>query len=113
MSDETQKLDDLLSPYANSIKGKLWRGADTKQEIQKSINTGYEVINQQLHRQGWPLGTVNEFGIKQHGIGELRLLMPALRALQKGVLQKESSQATSELRNIILIAPPYLPFSQL
>jgi len=54
------------------------------------------------HGQGWPLGTINEVGITQNGIGELRLLIPALRELQN---------ISSGQRQIILIAPPKQPFA--
>ena len=109
MSDETEKLDRLIALYGKSIAGKLWRGSQAKQGHQgnqRSINTGYESINKQLYNQGWPLGTINEFGTSRDGIGELRLLMPALRALQQSSLQQSSRP-----QSIILIAPPYSLFA--
>jgi len=105
MHDDTKNLDKLIALFDDSIEGKLWRGSHAKQGIQnnrKSINTGYESLNKELHGQGWPLGTINEVGITQNGIGELRLLIPALRELQN---------ISSGQRQIILIAPPKQPFA--
>lgn len=110
---DNEELDKLIALYSNSIEGKIWRGSHTKQDTQhnrKSINTGHDTINAQLHNRGWPLGTINEFGLKQHGIGELRLLLPALKELQ-GVLPEATIQTRSRQKQVILIAPPYLPFS--
>jgi protein ImuA len=104
MYNDDQELEKLIARYGNSLEGKLWRGSHAKRNIinhQKSINTGYKSINKQLHSNGWPLGTTNEFGIMQHGIGELRLLIPALR----------EAQEVSQQKQIILVAPPYTPFA--
>jgi len=105
VQNNDHELEKLITLYGNSIEGKIWRGSHSKQHTKNnraSISTGYKSLNKQLHGNGWPLGTVNEFGVNQHGIGELRLLMPALKSIQK------SSQG---LRHIVLIAPPYLPFA--
>lgn len=104
MSNDTNELEKLIAFYGHSLEGKVWRGSHPKRCVnddKKSINTGYKSINKQLHSNGWPLGTINEFGILQHGIGELRLLMPALREAQESSQQKQ----------LVLIAPPYLPFA--
>lgn len=104
MHNDDQELKKLIALYGNSLEGKIWRGSHAKRDIdtnKKSINTGYKSINKQLHSNGWPLGTTTEFGIMQHGIGELRLLVPALREAQRSSQQKQ----------VVLIAPPYLPFA--
>ena len=90
--------------YSNSIEGKLWRGSHANRHSSnttKSICTGYKSINKQLHSNGWPLKTTTELGINQAGIGELRLLLPALKKLQSSQQQRE----------IIFISPPYTPFA--
>jgi len=117
MANEVDELERLIALYGNSIEGKLWRGSHSRHDShnnQKSIDTGYESLNQQLHSNGWPLGTTTEFGISTHGIGELRLLLPALvLPTLKG--SKHSPQIEysppPRLRQLVLIAPPYLPFA--
>ncbi len=91
-------------PSLNAIQrsGKLWRGTrTTKTRRAATLDTGFTALNQQLHGQGWPTDSITELGLAEAGLGELRLLMPALRALQ----QRDPQQ------NIIWIAPPFLPFA--
>jgi hypothetical protein len=65
------------------------------------INTGFTELDHMLAIGGWPLGTTTEIGLINDGIGELRLLLPALRA------------SLSHCKpHIIWISPPYLPYSQ-
>ncbi len=104
MINESDELDQLIELCGNSIEGKIWRGSHSKQALnatRKSIDTGYDSINKQLHSRGWPTGNITEFGIQQTGIGELRLLIPALRHVQQSNSQK----------HIVFIAPPHLPFA--
>ncbi|GHA02285.1 hypothetical protein GCM10008090_09480 [Arenicella chitinivorans] len=91
-------------PSLNAIQrsGKLWRGTQKPQTRQsRTLDTGFTALNQQLHGQGWPTNSITELGLSQAGLGELRLLMPALRALQ----QRHPQQT------IMWIAPPFLPFA--
>lgn len=66
-----------------------------------SLDTGFEDLNGQLHIGGWPLDGINELALDQHGIGELRLLLPGLDA------QMESNQQ----QGMLWIAPPFTPYS--
>lgn len=98
-----QQIDQLLEQYSDSLAGKVWRaGAQHKQAKAKVLDTGHPQLNEQLHQGGWPLATTTELGLSQAGIGELRLLTPALRELMRG----EHTQ-----QNILCIAPPLLPFA--
>ncbi|RBP48619.1 translesion DNA synthesis-associated protein ImuA [Arenicella xantha] len=99
---DSQKADTLNKIGADSSVN-IWRGSNRpQQQRKKTISTGFTELDQQLHIGGWPLGITSELGISQHGIGELRLLIPALRALQ---------QRSHEAQHIILVAPPFLPFA--
>lgn len=86
-----------------SLSNKIWLGAKKSppHKALASLDSGYDVLNEQLHSNGWPLSTTTELGFSEHGIGELRLLIPALRELQKNTQQQ----------NIIWIAPPFLPYA--
>ena len=88
--------------------GKLWRGSQKPAGLvtTHTLDSGYKELNQQLHANGWPLDTITEFGLSQTGIGELRLLMPALRKLQQ-----RSAKRSPHQQNLIWIAPPYLPYA--
>ncbi|MGI9295085.1 MAG: translesion DNA synthesis-associated protein ImuA [Pseudomonadales bacterium] len=75
----------------------IWQAAQ-RSSAQPSLATGYDSLNQQLHLGGWPLASSTELLSNEHGVGELQILLPALRQLgQQGWLA--------------LIAPPYLPYA--
>lgn len=59
--------------------------------------TGYDALTAELPGGGWPAAAVTELLLAQDGAGELRLLMPALRAIA----------ATG--RRVGFVNPPYLP----
>lgn len=61
-------------------------------------STGFSNLDQALPNGGWQIGTIVELMPEQIGIGELRLLLPAI------------AHMTSE-RYVALIAPPYVPFA--
>ena len=67
------------------LKGKVWRGKDYKtntyKDNNKQISTGHKALDAQI--EGWPLGATTEIAHSQLGIGEIRLLIPALRELQQ------------------------------
>jgi len=97
-------IDNLISQFNDDNATKIWRGFDRdsySSNKANSICTGYKSINKQLHGNGWPIRSTVEFGINQTGIGELRLLLPALKKLQSSRQNKE----------IILISPPHIPFA--
>lgn len=82
---------------------RLWRGGGVRRKFQcSSLDTGYPALNRLLHGRGWPRGVTSELYLPGQGIGELRLLLPALRQLA-GVGYGEGY--------IAWVAPPYLPYA--
>lgn len=63
------------------------------------LSSGHEALDALLPGGGWPVGTLIELLVDAIGIGELGLLLPALRAL-----------ALSG-RCLVWIAPPYVPYA--
>jgi hypothetical protein len=61
--------------------------------------SGWTELDEVLPGGGWQTGTVVELMPAATGIGELRLLLPAL------------ARITGAGRHITLIAPPYIPFA--
>jgi hypothetical protein len=61
--------------------------------------TGTPVLDAVLPHGGWQSGTIVELMPTQIGVGEFRLLMPAL------------ARITNTERHVALIAPPYIPFA--
>lgn len=62
-------------------------------------STGFDELDAVLPNNGWQSGTVVELMPAATGIGELRLLMPAL------------ARMTSKDRHVALVSPPYIPFA--
>jgi hypothetical protein len=61
--------------------------------------TGFPELDAALPHGGWQSGTIVELMPAATGIGELRLLMPAI------------AHITRSQRYVALIAPPYIPFA--
>ncbi len=85
----------ILQPLIEA--GRLWRGQGTAPRSD-ALSTGFDALDGVLPGGGWPRAALSEILFPADGVGELRLLLPALAALSR------------EGRPIILIAPPYLPF---
>jgi cell division inhibitor SulA len=74
----------------------LWRGED-KARVEQTIFSGFAELDRVLPGGGWPQGTLTELLHDAQGIGELRLLLPALERLARAG------------ECVVLIAPPHLP----
>lgn len=76
----------------------IWR-AGTGSPTLTAIPSGFSELDQALPGGGWPESSLTEVLHDQYGIGELRLLMPALARLSRSG------------RWIALIAPPHIPYA--
>jgi cell division inhibitor SulA len=87
-------LDDILQQPG------VWRGREIVRNTGlEHTTTGFAELDRLLPGGGWPLGALTELYHGQPGIGELRLLMPALARLSR------------QGRWVALIAPPYIPYA--
>ena len=77
----------------------LWRGRSAAPI--DCIATGHPALDAALPGGGWPRVGLVEVLSPQHGVGELRLLMPALAALTQ----------RTPARWIAWIAPPFEPYA--
>lgn len=73
----------------------LWRGRSHRES---GLATGFEALDRVLPSNGWPRAAVIELVVADWGIGELRLLLPAMRALVAAGAQ------------LAWVAPPYVPY---
>ena len=87
-------LSDILQHPA------IWRVGQLPACLKPAITTGFAALDNALPAHGWEQGAMSELLSNEQGIGELSLLAPALH------------HATSQGRNVVLVAPPYLPFPQ-
>lgn len=79
----------------------VWRASgirDLRQET--AVTTGYKALDQLLADSGWPTQGLTEILHNHQGMGELRLLMPAMAQLS----QKPN-------RWVLLVSPPYIPYA--
>jgi len=78
-----------------SIHPSLWRGAQLARAYGKTVDTGYAALSSELPGGGWPVGALVELLVQQPGVGEMRLLKPALEKVSR--------------RPIALLQPPHVP----
>jgi hypothetical protein len=76
----------------------IWRGNEHAYPVSDGIPTGSPALDALLPGGGWPRGALTELFVERPGIGELRLLMPALARLSR------------EQRWLAWIAPPHVPY---
>ena len=74
MPRDSSSLDQLLE------NPRLWRGRNPAQGM-AGLASGYEKLDRHLPGGGWPRHALTEILTEHYGIGELRLLMPALARL--------------------------------
>ena len=61
----------------------LWRAHQLGRRAERALATGFDALDAELPDGGWPARALTELLLPQHGIGELRLLAPALAALAR------------------------------
>ena len=88
---------------------RIWRGS-SRPGAQSGLASGYPKLDRCLPGGGWPLGALTEILIGQHGIGELRLLMPALAQLSAEETPAYAGEYT-EPGWIAWVAPPFQPYA--
>ena len=84
---------------------RVWRGRDQAGR-RAGLASGYPELDRHLPGGGWPRESLTEVLTEQYGIGELRLLMPALARLST----ETSSQDFTEPGWIAWVAPPFQPY---
>ena len=77
--------------------GRVWRGQPMARPG-SAQPSGHAALDAVLPSGGWPEAALTELLLAADGIGELRLLLPTLARL------------TRARQEIVLIAPPYLPY---
>src|SRR5258708_29490607 len=77
----------------------IWRGDSLSRAGSPAIPCGFPGLDAELPGGGWPAGALTEILPAHEGIGELRLLGPALAGLSQRGLR------------LAWIAPPHLPYA--
>ena len=99
MQRDSSSLDKLLE------NPRVWRGHN-QAHAATGLPSGYEALDRHLPGGGWPQNALTEILVEHYGIGELRLLMPALAALST----EDSSADYNEPGWIAWVSPPFQPY---
>lgn len=73
----------------------LWRASQMARNFAHCVSTGHSSLDNQLPGNGWLTGEMTDLHLQQPGIGEMRLLAPAL--------------AAAVTRQVALLQPPQQP----
>src|SRR5467141_280390 len=77
----------------------IWRGDSLSRAGAPTVPCGFPGLDAELPGRGWPAGALTEILPTHEGIGQLRLLGPALAGLSRRGLRH------------VWIAPPHLPYA--
>ncbi|QCP48288.1 translesion DNA synthesis-associated protein ImuA [Trinickia violacea] len=80
---------------AEEIHPSLWRASQLARGRGRIVETGYPALSAELPGGGWPVGALVDLLVQQAGVGELRLLRPALSAVGN--------------RPVAFVQPPHKP----
>lgn len=82
-----------LEPEA--LHPSLWRASQLARANTRCVETGHSALSARLPGGGWPTGSLTELLLQQPGIGEMRLLGPALASVAR--------------RRVVMLEPPHPP----
>jgi protein ImuA len=85
-------------PALEDLHPALWRAHQVGRQREAVWPSGFPELDAALPGGGWPACVLTELLLPHAGIGEVRLLAPALAAVQR------------QQRGVILFDPPALPF---
>jgi cell division inhibitor SulA len=92
-------VDPAVSLPALLARPDIRRGGELARVASASVTTGFPQLDAELPGGGWPTSSLTELLPSHEGIGELRILGPALAALARAG------------QRLAWIAPPYLPYA--
>ncbi|QNB11805.1 translesion DNA synthesis-associated protein ImuA [Paraburkholderia tropica] len=90
----------LTAHLPSRLQSRVWQGDQLAYASERTVSSGHAALDALLPGAGWPAGSLTELLVEQGGIGEMRLVAPALRAL--------TAQAG---RHVLLVAPPWQPYA--
>lgn len=82
------------------LQSRIWQGDQLAQAGGRTLSSGHAALDALLPGAGWPMGSLTELLVEQGGIGEMRLVAPALRELTATAGQ-----------HVLLVAPPWQPYA--
>jgi protein ImuA len=89
----------VLPPLDAALGAAVWRANQLGHQTARGVPSQFAALDAELPGGGWPVGGLTELLIERHGIGELRLVLPALALLAR------------DGREVLWIAPPFIPYA--
>lgn len=77
---------------------RIWRGSRTLADF-PVVSTGFPELDQVLPGGGWPMRVLTEVSVSAWGIGELSMLLPAMREIHGGGFW------------LVWVSPPFEPYA--
>ncbi|MDJ0813269.1 MAG: translesion DNA synthesis-associated protein ImuA [Woeseiaceae bacterium] len=99
MQRDSSSLDKLLE------NPRVWRGHN-QAHAPAGLASGYEALDNHLPGGGWPQNALTEILVEHYGVGELRLLMPALARLSTA----DNGMDYNDPGWIAWVSPPFQPY---
>ncbi|AXF18904.1 translesion DNA synthesis-associated protein ImuA [Paraburkholderia caledonica] len=84
-----------VTPSPELIHPSLWLASQLAHGRGRVVETGYPALSAELPGGGWPVGALVDLIVQHPGVGELRLLRPALTGTGK--------------RPVAFVQPPHTP----
>lgn len=81
--------------HPEDLHPSIWRASQLAHAVTRCVDTGHMALSNLLPGGGWPTGAIVELLVQQPGIGEMRLMAPALAKVAH--------------RKIVMIQPPHPP----
>ncbi|EIN00417.1 hypothetical protein WQE_15341 [Paraburkholderia hospita] len=75
-----------MAVTAETIHPSLWRASQLARARSRVVDTGFPALSRELPGGGWPLASLVDVLVQQAGVGELRLLNPALSSGRPGAI---------------------------
>ncbi|MEX3823277.1 hypothetical protein AB3X93_34220, partial [Paraburkholderia sp. BR14262] len=76
-----QTTAQLAAHLPPRLQSRVWQGDQLARASERTVPSGHATLDAQLPGAGWPSGSLTELLVEQGGVGEMRLVAPALRAL--------------------------------
>lgn len=86
----------------------VWRASQIGGVARPVTTSGFAALDAQLPGGGWPHGVLTELLLPEPGVGELRLLAPALAAVAGARAAGAAGSAACDSRCVMLFDPPAL-----
>lgn len=88
------------SALPSRLRSQVWQGDQLAGATAGVVPSGYAALDALLPGEGWPAGSLTELLVEHGGIGEMRLVAPALQTL-----------TARDSKHVVLVAPPWQPYA--